>query len=243
MADGSLRVQRTAAPVREQVLLKLREAIMNRTFTPGQRLFERELCEMTGVSRTSVREALRQLEAEGLIEMVPNQGPIVARITAEQAQELYEVRAVLEGLAGHSFATRATDVQMDELGAAVDAIEGVITTGDHHRLLELKDLFYETLLRGAGNATAARMLEGLHARITVLRATTLGQPGRSARTVIELRTIVHAVRDRDPERAERSCIEHVRTAGAIALVALQAEDNGDGHPERVATTGEDTRTR
>lgn len=236
MEDGSLRVQRSAAPVREQVLLKLRQAIMDRTFAPGQRLLERQLCEMTGVSRTSVREALRQLEAEGLVEMVPNQGPIVARISAAEAQELYEVRAVLEGLAGRSFAARASEAQIDRLAEAVDAIEEVVAAGEQHRLLELKDLFYDILLEGAGNATAAHMLGGLHARITFLRSTTLGQAGRPAHTVAELRGILEQAQARNPDEAERLCIDHVRRAGAIAVAALEAAEEADFSDEQLPLT-------
>ncbi len=241
MERGSLRVQRSAAPVRAQVLLKLRGAIMDRTFEPGQRLLERELCEMTGVSRTSVREALRQLEAEGLVEMVPNQGPIVATISASEAQELYEVRAVIEGLAGRFFAARATEAQIERLAEAVDSIEEVVAAGEQHRLLELKDLFYDILLEGAGNATAAHMLGGLHARITLLRATTLGQAGRPVRTVAELRGILDKVRAREPEEAERLCIDHVRRAGAIAVLALQTaqgKDEGKSFDEQLNPTME-----
>lgn len=224
MGDGSLLVQRTAAPVREQVLSKLREAIVKRTFAPGERLLERELTEMTGVSRTSVREALRQLEAEGFVEMVPNHGPIVARISVHEARELYEVRGALEALAVRLFTASASDAEVDLLSAAVDELEAVIDQADHHRLLEVKDRFYDILLTGAGNAVVARMLGGLHARITYLRSTTLGQAGRPRETLTELRRIVESVRARNPAEAERLCIDHVQRAGALAISTLQAEE-------------------
>src|SRR5882672_4452774 len=92
-----MRVVRNTVTLRQQVLEVLRGAILNFQFKPGDRLIERELCEMTGVSRTSVREALRHLESEGLVQNLPNKGPMVATVTGEEAREIFEVRRVLEG--------------------------------------------------------------------------------------------------------------------------------------------------
>ena len=106
---SALRVSKDHETLREKTVERLREALLNQFFAPGDRLIERELCELTGVSRTSVREALRLLESEGLIETIPNRGPIVASLSAEDAQYIYEVREALEGLAGRLFAERASD--------------------------------------------------------------------------------------------------------------------------------------
>src|SRR5690606_4359359 len=97
--DLSMRVASVAAPVRRQVAKVLREAITSGRFAPGQRLIEKDLCELLGVSRPSVREALRELESEGLIEIIPNRGPLVKRLTAADAASVYQVRAALEALA------------------------------------------------------------------------------------------------------------------------------------------------
>ena len=99
VASG-LRVERKPAPIRTQVLDNLRLAIVERRLAPGQRLIERELVELTGVSRTSVREALRELAAEGLVTVIPNKGTVVTSVSAEEARQLYQVRSALEGLAG-----------------------------------------------------------------------------------------------------------------------------------------------
>src|SRR5438445_7587472 len=92
--------------VRSMVTQKLREAIMSGTLKPGQRLIERELCEMTGVSRPSIREALRALEADGLVNTVPHRGPVVSTIILEEAKQHYAARVVLEGIAGHECARK-----------------------------------------------------------------------------------------------------------------------------------------
>jgi DNA-binding GntR family transcriptional regulator len=122
--DGlAVQVNRVAAPVREQVLDQLRQAIVEMRLKPEQRLVERELIEQTGVSRTTVREVLRQLAAEGLVTTIPHKGTVVASPSVERAAELYEVRAVLEGMAARQFAERATDVHLRALRRAFEGIE------------------------------------------------------------------------------------------------------------------------
>ena len=222
MATRTMRVSPVSAPVREQLLANLRAGIFDRTFAPGQRLIERELCELTGVSRTSIREALRQLEAEGLVKIIPNRGPVVARISADEAAQLYEVRAALEALAVQLFTERATDDQINELEATVDHIERT-TGGSAVDLLAAKDEFYRVLFAGAGNDVMVRLLESLRARVTHLRATSLHREGRSAETVAELRTIIDAIRRRDPAAAGSATTHHIEQAAAVARTVLAEE--------------------
>src|SRR5215510_14537054 len=125
-----MRVVRNTVTLRQQVLEVLRSAILNFQFKPGDRLIERELCEMTGVSRTSVREALRHLASEGLVQNLPNKGPIVATLDLRQAGQIFEVRAALEGMAGRLFAERATQAQRENLRAALVALERTFAGGD-----------------------------------------------------------------------------------------------------------------
>ncbi len=110
-----------AAPLRRQVLDELRQSIIAGRLAPGSRLVERELTAMMGVSRTVVREALRQLESEGLISIIPNKGPIVRELTLAEAKDLYSIRAVLEGLAARRFVENASDNQLEKLQQALDA--------------------------------------------------------------------------------------------------------------------------
>src|SRR5262247_14034 len=130
-----MRVVRNTVTLRQQVLEVLRSAILNFQFKPGDRLIERELCELTGVSRTSVREALRHLESEGLVESLPNKGPIVATLDLRQAGQIFEVRAALEGMAGRLFAERATQAQRENLRAALVALERTFAGGDRAEIV------------------------------------------------------------------------------------------------------------
>lgn len=223
----SLLVRQSAAPVREEVVARLRAAIVNQRFIPGQRLLEKEICELTGVSRTPVREALRQLESEGLVEVVPNRGPIVAMVTLADAQEIYELRMSLEGLIGRLFARKATAKEVAELRAAVDAIAQIDKSpaGKRQDLLTLKRRFYDILVNGAGNELARSSLARLHARVTALRITSLGQPGRLKHTVAELRAIIAAIEARDENAAEAACRAHVEAAARVAIAVM------GGNPE------------
>src|SRR5258708_15074143 len=100
---------------RDQAFERLRDAIITGHFAPGARLIERELCEAMGVSRTSIREVLRRLEAEQLIEVEPRRGPVVARLTRKQVAEIYEVRALLETAVVRRFALEASNEAISEL--------------------------------------------------------------------------------------------------------------------------------
>src|SRR3954471_5166376 len=113
--DNSMRVAPVAAPVRSQVVETLRTAITSGRFAPGQRLVEKDLCDLLGVSRPSVREALRELESEGLINTIPNRGPLVSMLSARDAASIYEVRGVLEALAAKLFAQHASAAQIEAL--------------------------------------------------------------------------------------------------------------------------------
>jgi DNA-binding GntR family transcriptional regulator len=182
MADAgaaSLRVSRPSVTLRQQVLDVLRRAILDFRFKPGDRLIERELCEMVGVSRTSVREALRHLESEGLVENQPNRGPAVARVSPETAQQLYEVREALEGLAASLFTTRATAKQVDALKEALARLTEAFASQDRRLIIAETTSFYAILLDGCGNDIVGAMIQSLQARIQFLRATSMSQPGRA----------------------------------------------------------------
>lgn len=219
MTNASLKVARTPAPVRAQVLDNLRQAILDCHFIPGQRLIERELVELTGVSRTSIREALRELAAEGLVQTIPNKGTIVATLSAEDAAQLYQVRTVLEGLAGRLFVENAREAHHRQLRKAMVAIERLAERDAS--ILDAKDRFYDVLFAGGGNLALQQTATGLHARVRALRSLSLARPGRTAESVRELREIIEAIDAKDAEWAELACTRHVANAGAAVAEALR----------------------
>lgn len=222
------RVKRIAAPLRSQVLELFRQDILAAAFTPGERLVEARLCARYEVSRTVIREVLRQLESEGLVTMVPNRGPVITELTPSDVEALYEVRCALEGLAGALFAERATAGQCKQLGAVVDRFSRTHHEADLSERLVMKDEFYDILTAGAGNPIIESTLRGIHARVQMLRGLSLQAEGRGPETVREL-TAIHeaaAVR-RDADAARAACETHVRNAATTALAQLAAQLSGD----------------
>ena len=226
-----LKVERTTKTLRELALEKMRDAILGRHFQPGDRLVERALCEQLGVSRTVVREVLRHLEAEGLVETLPQQGPIVARLEPEQAAQIYELRAALEALAARACALHASDEDLDRLAAAMARIERAFAAGDLRAVLDATTDFYRTMFLSAGKTIAWTIVQSLNARISHLRMATLGSAGRASTGPAEMRRIVEAIRARDAEAAEAACLDHVNQAARIArMLARPAEDRADKIP-------------
>ena len=158
-------VVRPVATLRQQVIDGLRSCISDLTFKPGDRLIERELCEMLGVSRTLVREALSQLVAEGLVQIIPHKGPIVSVMTGDEARGLYEVRAVLEALAGRQFTERASEPQRVALKEALHELSLIRNMQGQEGImlfLKQKSQFYEVMLEGAANPVLTEMLRLVH---------------------------------------------------------------------------------
>ncbi|MEH0420820.1 GntR family transcriptional regulator [Streptomyces sp. B21-083] len=217
-------VRKVAAPLRQQVIERLRDAIIGEQFKPGERLVEKVLCDRFGVSRTVIRESLRHLEAEGLIEILPNRGPVVRVLSDRESDSLYELRGALEGLAGQLFAERATALHRENLLRALDQVRAAIARGSLTEQLKAKDGFYEALMDGSGNDFVGPTLRTVHARISMLRGLSLQAEGRLPQSLRELEDIVDAtVVRRDPELARVRCLEHVSAAAAAMRTAREAQ--------------------
>ncbi|MDB5901688.1 MAG: GntR family transcriptional regulator [Betaproteobacteria bacterium] len=220
----NLGIQKFAAPLRQQVLDGLRQAIIDGRLAPGARLTERELTEMMGVSRTVVREALRQLETEGLIENIPNKGPVVRTLSLDEARDLYSVRAVLEGFAARLFADKATEAQIGRLDEALVRVVAAYDSGDASAVLDSKNSYYGVLFEGAGSETLSSMLATLHARIWRWRALGLTHPqrseDRSRESVASLQAVLGAIRTRDGDAAERLTRDEAQKAAEEVIRLL-----------------------
>lgn len=217
--QASLRVA-TPPTLRHQIVERLKEAIELGELPPGTRLIDRELCERMGVSRTSIREAVRELEAAGLITTLPNKGSIVSIVTPEMARSIYEIRAVLEGLAARLFARRATADQLVALKKAVDDLASVYTNYTPQSMMRAKTEFYAVLLEGSGNPIVADMLRIIHTRVSQLRATSHSNPSRAKQSIAEIREIVAALESRNDEAAWYKCVRHIENAADAALAVL-----------------------
>ncbi|UFH50773.1 GntR family transcriptional regulator [Pseudomonas sp. KNUC1026] len=224
--DDSFKVNRTPVTLREIVLDKLRSAILNFQLLPGDRLVERDLCDRLGVSRTSVREALRHLESEGLVEFADAKGPRVAIITLEDACDLYELRAVLEGLIVQLFTLRAKAKDIRALEKALEVNRKALEQAELPQVLDSVQGFYDVLLEGCGNLAAATQLRQLQARISYLRATSVSQKNRRGASNAEMERIVEAIKGGDAAAAHQASVDHVRAAAKVALDYLRQQQEG-----------------
>jgi DNA-binding GntR family transcriptional regulator len=222
MSDAlpSLKVERRNTTLRELALEKMRAAILEAHFQPGERLVERALCEGLGVSRTVVREVLRHLEAEGLVDSIPNQGPIVAVIDSETAAQIYEIRALLEGDAAMACAQHADEAVVSRLAECIGSIARAFEERDHPKVRELTTRFYEAMFQGGDRNVAWEIVQTLNARINRLRAMTIASEDRGRQAVAEMDLILDAIRCRDPRRAREAATAHVARVAVIAAQLL-----------------------
>ena len=221
-------IRKAAAPLRRQVLEELRQSIISGRLGSGTRLIERELIAMMGVSRTVLREVLRQLETEGLIAIIPNKGPVVRALTLDEAKDIYSIRAVLEGLAARLFVAHASEAQVKKLEQALSATVAAYEGDDPERILRIKNRFYDYMFEGAASETLSSMIATLHARIWRWRALGLSHPRRSAKRSREatagLEALFAALKGRDAEQAERIARDEVTKAAEEVIHLLGSDE-------------------
>jgi DNA-binding GntR family transcriptional regulator len=209
-------IAQEAAPLRRKISASLRDAISSGTLQPGARLVEKDLCLNLGVSRTALREALRELEAEGLLER-GTRGVIVAGLTTEEARNVYAVRAALEGLVAEQFAKNASDSDFEAMEGVTKALSRAYQQQDFASIIGEKERFYEVLCLGARNQVVLDLLTKLNSKINRLRSLSRSDPGRGAQSLREIEAIVAALRTRNPELSRAAAIAHVERAAAAAL--------------------------
>lgn len=197
----------------------LRQAILTGVFQPGERLVEADLCRRLDISRASLREALRMLSAEKLITLVPNRGPSVAAISWAEAEEIYDVRAMLEGEAAFRAATRLDADALRAMRSALAEFERAVVRRDPAGRLAATARFYDAMLGGCESAVIAELLHGLVARITFLRARSMQRAGRARESAAELRRLLLRLEARDASGARAAAIDHVHRACAAARAA------------------------
>lgn len=220
MDSVSLQVSGQVVTLRSALGDTLRAAILSGHFAPGQRLVERELCELTGASRASVRETLRQLEAEGLVVIRPHRGPSVTAISAEDARHLFGVRGVLQGFAARLCAELRPDAALAAIGDATAALEAAAETGDTRRIIAAGDAFHHAIAEGSGNPVLQGMFVSVHNRLALLRNLSMARPARVRDGIAAYRNIRDAIRGGEPARAEALCIRHNDAGLTIALRIL-----------------------
>lgn len=196
-------------PLRDLVFEAIREAILNNRLKPGERLMEVQLAEEMGVSRTPVREAIRMLELEGHVVMVPRKGAYVATLTLKDAAEVFEIRSSLEGLAAALAAERITDQEIMYLDKILDTISTAEAKGDVKTIIKEDTEFHHVLFNASRNTRLAQMASNLKEQIGRFRVQSFSNPIRQKNVILEHKAILDAIKQGDAENAEKLAKEHI----------------------------------
>lgn len=207
-------------PLREVVSEALRDAIVSGVLKPGERLMEIQLAEELGVSRTPVREAIRKLELEGFVVMVPRRGTYVSDISLKDINEVYEVRTALDVLAAGLAAERITDEETEELERLLVEIAEHIKAGDMDKIVETDEHFHDVLYKASRNDRLVGIINNLRELLQRFRTVSMSYPGRLTNTLDEHRRLVEAISQRDVEAAQQIAREHMENAESTMLLDL-----------------------
>lgn len=220
------------SPLRRQVADILRDAITNGVFEPGGRLTERALCESLVVSRSTVRESLRQLEAEGLVRITPNKGPMVAELDEAEAREIYDIRSKLQGLASAACARRRSPQLVAGLDGALAQMRKAADADDFPALQAARTEFYNWIFDGSGNRQLAVLLKQFRARMTLMRGLGGLRRQRMQEAVRGASEILAAIAAGDEAAAAAASEAHIGRAAALVFEAAgqaaAAMPEGDG---------------
>jgi DNA-binding GntR family transcriptional regulator len=205
--------------VRVQAVSKMRDAILSGFFVPGERLIETKICSRLGISRSSLREALRCLEAEKLVKIVPNKGSTVPLLTLDGAREIYNVKGLLEGEAAALFTQRASAEQLDNVRDALFEFETAAELADMQRLIETERLFFRRIIAGCANQIVEEVWEKTATRLISLPAKSFSIKSRPRDSALEKRAILQAIVAQDADAARKASVAHALHGGEAAMLA------------------------
>ncbi len=198
-------------PLREVVFETIRNAIISGSLKPGERLMEVQMAERLGVSRTPIREAIRKLELEGLIIMLPRKGAYIADLSVKDLTEVLEIRAALEGMATGLAVTRINESEIEELELIALKFHKALENGDLEELLFQDSQFHETIFKASRNERLIQLNNNLREQVQRFREMYLKKINRSKKTSMEHFDIVEAISRRDISKAEKLARKHIET--------------------------------
>lgn len=196
-------------PLRDIVFNTLRQAILKGELAPGERLMEVSLAQKLGVSRTPVREAIRKLELEGLVLMIPRRGAEVARISEKNLRDVLEVRRGLEDLAIELACARITDSQIVELKKANVNFENSLTSNDVTAIAEADERFHEIIYKAAGNEKLVQVINNIKEQMYRYRLEYIKDGTKRQKLVSEHKEIVAALERRNLQEAQELMRNHI----------------------------------
>ncbi|ABZ83818.1 transcriptional regulator, gntr family [Heliomicrobium modesticaldum Ice1] len=207
-------------PLRDIVFENLREAIITGVLRPGERLMEIQLAEEMGVSRTPVREAIRKLELEGFVVMVPRKGAYVSNISVKDITDVFELRAALESLAAGLAAQRITEDETEQMERLLVKTMSCFEEDNLNDLVETDIDFHDMVYRASRNQRLVQIINNLREQLRRFRTTSLSHPGRMREAWEEHRKLVEAIADRNVPLAQSLAWEHIENAENSMLEAM-----------------------
>ena len=197
-------------PLRELVCEHIRDAIINGVFAPGERLMEIQMADEMGVSRTPVREAIRKLEMEGFVVMIPRRGTYVSNMSIRDINDVYEIRISLDTLAAGLAAERISDEELEELQRLL------VKVGNH-----------DVLYKASRNERLRNIINNLREQITVIRGVSMRYPGRLKDTQEEHRRLVESIAARNVEKSQEAARIHLENAERTLMIAMSERKGGE----------------
>lgn len=228
MQDGKLEAHlkenmNSYLPLRDIVFLTLRQAILMGDLEPGERLLEVSLADRLGVSRTPVREAIRKLELEGLVLMLPRRGAEVAKISEKNLRDVLEVRRGLEELTMELAATRIADEQLQEMEDANIRFERVLGGNDLTAIAEADEHFHELIYSSTGNERLVQVINNIKDQMYRFRLEYIKDKDKRMGLADEHKLIVEALRKRDMNRAKNLIRDHIMNQESTVISNLRGE--------------------
>ncbi len=193
----------------QRVFHRIREDILSGKYKKNEELKEKTIGEELGVSRTPVREALRQLELEGLVTIISNKGAYVVGFSVEDIQDIYEMRSVLEGLCARRAASRVTKEQLEELEENLFLTDFHVEKGHVEQVVELDTRFHEILYEACQSKVLEHALRDYHHYLERVRKVTLASRKRSVESNNEHKQILEALKERNAKKAEAYANQHI----------------------------------
>ena len=212
-------------PLRDVVFYTLRQAILKGELEPGERLMEMQLAEQLGVSRTPIREAIRKLELEGLVLMIPRRGAIVAKITEKDLRDVLEVRSSLERLSTELACERMHDDTIAELRQAQEAFKEALAQNDITLQAQRDVEFHDVIYKATGNIRLIQMLNNLREQMYRYRLEYLKHDLAHQTLIEEHEAIIEALSKRDRETATKIIVRHVYNQELTVMKKIQ--NDGD----------------
>ncbi len=219
-------------PLRDVVVDNIRQAIIGGQFPAGMRLMELQLAEEMGVSRTPVREAIRKMELEGLVVMIPRRGAYVADISIKDINEVYEIRTALDVLAAGLAAERIDDDEIKQMKELLDADKPLVAAKDYPKIIENDTAFHDVIYKASRNKRCMNIISNLREQITAIRGRSMPYPGRLTDMIREHENIYEAIAQRSVDKAQKAVRTHMENAERTLLKVIEANEKASEEKQK-----------